>query len=144
MAIARTRPLILLGSGYTGEALLAAATGAGFTPIPTGRTPDGRTTADGTPWIRFNLEDEATWIDLPPVLHCAWLFPAVPLERVRKFAERFDLRSRRVVVVGTTSSYLPGKAGDDLDERRAAGLSENAEVGKVEWHGTGKRSAGSR
>ncbi len=130
MAIAQTRPLILLGSGYTGEALLAAGNGAGFTPMATSRTPDGRTTADGTPWIRFKLEDEATWIHLPPVHHYAWLFPAVPLEQVRRFAEQFDLRSRRVVVVGTTSSYLPEKAREDVHERRPGDIIENAAAEK--------------
>jgi len=129
MVIPQTRPLILLGSGYTGEALLTAAAAAGFTPVPTSRTPGGRTTADGTPWIRFDLRDESTWVNLPPALHCAWLFPAVPLEQVRKFAERFDFHSRRVAVVGTTSSYLPGKTGERGGERVPTGPGGNAKDG---------------
>ncbi len=142
MAITQTRPLLLLGSGYTGEALLAAAAAAGFTPIPTSRTPGGRTTADSTPWIRFDLRDESTWVNLPSALHCAWLFPAAPLEQVRKFAERFDLRSRRVAVVGTTSSYLPGQAGERGGERVAAGPSGNVADGTNEAMETGRGAQG--
>ena len=132
MVIPQTRPLILLGSGYTGEALLTAAAAAGFTPVPTSRTPGARTTADGTPWVRFDLRDESTWVNLPAVPRYAWLFPAAPLEQVRRFTERIDLRSRRVVVVGTTSSYLPGKTGERGGERAPTGPGGNATDGMNE------------
>lgn len=116
MSSAETHSLILLGSGYTGHALIAAAPGAGFRPIPTSRTPAGRTTADGTPWVQFDLDHEATWANVPRPMHWVWLFPALPLERVVRFATEFDLARRRLVVVGTTSSYLHEQDGVDVNE----------------------------
>ena len=119
-------PLVILGCGYAGEALAAAAPGAGFNPVPTSRRPghrghsaadSRRLTSEGTsPWVKFDLGDSRTWRNLPPSHHYAWLFPAAPLEPVARFAEQLDLKCRTVAVVGTTSSYLPSQDGALVDE----------------------------
>ena len=130
MTISHPLPLLILGAGYTGEALLAAAPRAGFTPLPASRTPAGKTTLDGRPWIQFDLNDETTWVHLTPAFHCVWLFPAVPLDRVTRFAERFDCRSKRVLVVGTTSSYLHEQEGADVNEDNALDMNADRVQGE--------------
>ncbi len=116
MATTTTRQLLLLGAGYTGAALITAAPRAGFAPLPTSRTPAGKPPLDGTQWIGFDLEGDATWTNLPTASHIVWLFPAVPPGQVSRFARHCDLQSRRLVVLGTTSSYLHEQDGAEVNE----------------------------
>jgi hypothetical protein len=67
--------------------------------------------------VRFALEDPSTWDGLPGAGACVWLFPAEPFPLVRDFARMILPRFSSLVVIGTTSSYLPEGTGSPVDER---------------------------
>lgn len=97
--------MLILGAGYVGRALCAAAPGAVATHRP------------GTPLgpgeVAFALDDEATWAGLPAArgADVVWTFPAAPPELVRRFHAAALAGARTLVVFGSTSAYAP--AGSD-------------------------------
>ena len=56
--------------------------------------------------IKFDLARPETWRLIPPATDLLWCFPAVPVELVERFAEMASLRTRRLVVLGSTSAYV--------------------------------------
>lgn len=56
--------------------------------------------------IRFDLARPETWRLIPPATDLLWCFPAVPIEFVQQFADTASLRTRRLVVLGSTSAYV--------------------------------------
>ena len=100
------RPLIILGSGYTGQWLCRLA-GRQSLPIhASSRRPDVRLTyVDPHARLRFDLAEPTTWSSLPPDADVIWTFPATPLEQVQAFARRYCSPSQRLVVLGSTSAY---------------------------------------
>ncbi len=62
--------------------------------------------------IRFDLAQPETWPAIPPSTDILWCFPAVPIEWVRQFADAASLRTRRLVVLGSTSAYDEGVPTD--------------------------------
>jgi nucleoside-diphosphate-sugar epimerase len=62
--------------------------------------------------IRFDLAQPETWQAIPPSTDILWCFPAVPIEWVRQFADTASLRTRRLVVLGSTSAYDDGTSTD--------------------------------
>ena len=98
--------LTILGSGYTAKFLLPLAEQHYAQVFATSRDPD-RHLADlrEKQRIWFDLAQPETWQLIPPATDLLWCFPAVPIELVRQFADAASLRTRRLVVLGSTSAY---------------------------------------
>jgi len=101
-----TSPLVVLGSGYTGRVLHRTGTSEGWTVHATSRNPLNNLV--GIPSgqrLRFDLEQPSTWLNIPVGADLIWCFPATPLEQVQAFARTLEPPPRRIVVLGSTSSY---------------------------------------
>jgi len=109
--------LLVLGAGYTGTACVDMARERGYVVTATWRTQDvARTGLPEEGRLRFSLGDRGTWDELP---ECPWgvlTFPVEPLPLVQEFAALLMKRVRRVVALGTTSSYLQSSQDQLLDE----------------------------
>ena len=100
------RSLIILGSGYTAKFLLPLAQHHYSQVFATSRDPDRHLThLNPDQRIRFDLAQPETWQTIPPTADIVWCFPAIPIELVRQFADAASLRTRRLVVLGSTSAY---------------------------------------
>lgn len=111
------RRVVVLGSGYTGEFLMDELRLRGFETAHSSRTPAlRRVPSSQPPLFRFDLEDRETWQAPPFSWGCVWLFPAVPSGTVAEFVPHVSHRFERVVVIGTTSSYLPVKGNEPVTE----------------------------
>jgi nucleoside-diphosphate-sugar epimerase len=55
--------------------------------------------------LQFDLEQPSTWVNVPVGADLIWCFPAAPLEQVQAFARTLDASPRRIVVLGSTSTY---------------------------------------
>ena len=99
--------LTILGSGYSSKFFLPLATQQYAQVFATSRDPD-RNLADlrAEQRIRFDLARPETWQLIPPATDLLWCFPAVPIEFVQQFADTASLRTRRLVVLGSTSAYV--------------------------------------
>jgi hypothetical protein len=100
------RPLIILGSGYTGRYLYRVA-GQQSLPIQaSSRRPDIHLTyVEPQARLRFDLADPASWSSLPPGADLIWTFPATPLAHVQAFGRHYCRPPQRLVVLGSTSAY---------------------------------------
>lgn len=99
--------LTILGSGYTAKFLLPLAQHRYVHVFATSRDPDrhlSHLSVDRR--IRFDLARPETWQAIPPSTDIAWCFPAEPIELVQQFAKAASLRTRRLVVLGSTSAYV--------------------------------------
>jgi hypothetical protein len=99
----QTNNVVILGAGYTGRSVQELLGTRGYSAIPTKRT-----TGDA---IVFDLQSPQTWENVPSAWGAIWTFPAEPPEAVRTFSGLLFGRVARVVVIGTTSSYLVGREG---------------------------------
>lgn len=105
--------LIILGSGYTAKFLVPLAEQRYTRVFATSRTPDhhlGHLRPEQR--IQFDLARSDTWSLLPVETDVLWCFPAIPLELVKQFAESASLHARRLVVLGSTSSYDDGNSAE--------------------------------
>lgn len=101
-----TSPLIVLGSGYTGRVLHRTGTSQGRTVYATSRNPlINLADIPSKQRLRFDLEQPSTWLNIPAGSDLIWCFPATPLEEVQAFARTLDAPARRIVVLGSTSTY---------------------------------------
>ena len=110
------RPIVILGTGYTGRWIQQVAREQSLPILASSRRPEQhlRDTAQ-TARIQFDLDQPSTWSALPPEADLIWTFPAVPLEQVQAFARYARSPSRRLVVLGSTSAYdRGGEAAADL------------------------------
>ena len=100
------RPLIVLGSGYTGLVLHRMGASQGRPVHATSRNPL-KNLADipSEQRLRFDLEQPSTWPNIPTSADLIWCFPATPLEQVQAFARTLDTPARRIVILGSTSAY---------------------------------------
>ena len=101
-----TRPLIVLGSGYTGLRLHRMGGSQGRTVRATSRNPLANLA--GIPSeqrLQFDLGQPSTWSNIPAGADLIWCFPATPLEQVQAFARTLAAPARRIVVLGSTSAY---------------------------------------
>lgn len=117
--------MLILGAGYVGRALKAAAPGAVATHRP------GHVLAPGE--LAFALEDEATWAALPA--HGAdvvWTFPAAPLPLVERFFERKLQEVRTLSVLGSTSAYVTAAPDELVTEESPLDLAQPRVAGE-EW-----------
>ncbi|MDC8450133.1 MAG: hypothetical protein LV473_17505 [Nitrospira sp.] len=98
--------LIILGSGYTAKFLLPLAQQHYPHVFATSRDPDRRLThLTLNQRIRFDLARPETWQAIPASADLLWCFPAVPIESIQGFADAASLRTRRLVILGSTSAY---------------------------------------
>lgn len=100
------RPLVILGSGYTGLWIRQLAQQQALPIYASSRRPDLHLTyVEPEARLRFDLTEPATWPALPPDVDLIWTFPATPLEQVQAFASQYCNPSQRLVVLGSTSAY---------------------------------------
>ena len=98
--------LTILGSGYTAKFLLPLARQHYPHVFATSRDPDRHLThLTRNQRIRFDLARPETWQAVPASADLLWCFPAVPIELVQRFADAASLRTRRLVILGSTSAY---------------------------------------
>jgi nucleoside-diphosphate-sugar epimerase len=62
--------------------------------------------------LRFDLVQSETWTTLPESTDILWCFPAAPLNLVQQFSEQLMTSPRRLVVLGSTSTYDTGNSRD--------------------------------
>ena len=100
------RPLIILGSGYTGRYLYRLAREQSVPIQASSRQPDIHLTyVEPQARLRFDLADPTTWSSLLPDADLIWAFPATPLAQVQAFASYYCSPPQRLVVLGSTSTY---------------------------------------
>jgi hypothetical protein len=101
--------LTILGAGYTAKFLLPLAQHCYSHVFATNRDPDRHLTQVSLDRrIRFDLTRPETWQAIPASSDILWCFPAVPIELVQQFADSASLRTRRLVILGSTSAYEVG------------------------------------
>lgn len=105
-----TSPVLLLGKGYTGSFLLQQLHSLHRPAVVATRHPNT------TDELFFELSDQSTWDALPLCPAVVWLFPPTPLEHVRALAGKLFEKTRTLVVIGTTSSFLPQVSDAVVDE----------------------------
>lgn len=88
-----SKKIVLLGCGFTGKYLIDRFSGEPVEILCTNRNKPGS--------IRFDLNDESTWKNIPDNAEIIWLFPAESIEKVKEFSKNRTIR----IVLGTTSSY---------------------------------------
>ena len=105
--------LVILGAGYTARFVLPQAERRYAHLFLSSREPD-RHLSHVPPLqrIRFDLEQPHTWKNIPSDADLLWCFPAAPLHRVRQLADTHNLRSHRLVVLGSTSAYKEAHSYD--------------------------------
>ena len=104
--ISRSRPLVILGAGYTGRFLYPLAIAQGWDTRATSRTPSIHLPHIPSPHrIEFDLLRPATWSNVPEGAHLLWCFPALPQEAASQFVEQRRPNSGRLIVLGSTSAY---------------------------------------
>jgi hypothetical protein len=100
------KSLTILGSGYTAKFLLPLAQRHYPHVFATSRDPDRHLShLKLDQRIRFDLAQPEIWQAIPPSTDIIWCFPAIPIEVVRQFADAASLRTRRLVLLGSTSAY---------------------------------------
>jgi hypothetical protein len=116
----------VLGSGYTGRVLHRTGTLQGRAVYATSRNPL-KNLADipSEQHLSFDLEQPSTWLNIPAGADLIWCFPATPLEEVEAFARTLDAPSRRMVVLGSTSTY---ETPDHSDEYPPPWIDESAPI----------------
>lgn len=101
-----SRPVILLGYGFAGEAILPVLTAAGLKVSVTSRKPE-KLSLHNTPVFAFDFHNPETWENLPAGSDLIWTFPADRPTHLIQFLDwchSQDLTCR--VVLGTTSAFL--------------------------------------
>jgi len=98
--------ILILGAGYTGRHFYATAKGQGQQVLASSRDPTKHLAyASRTDRIEFDLTRQATWKNIPSAADIVWCFPATPFAQVQAFARTLDAPPRRIVVLGSTSTY---------------------------------------
>jgi nucleoside-diphosphate-sugar epimerase len=109
--------VLILGAGYTGQALIPLLEQSGYHPVATRRGSGSlRSRDEGTQTLRFDLSREESWDGIPECWGCAWLFPADPPDAADTFGGLLLSRTDRLVVIGTTSSYHQTREDELLTE----------------------------
>lgn len=98
--------VLVLGKGYVGSAFCE-------------RFPDTvgtrrKVTRKETP--SFDLENSATWKNLPKSDTVVWTFPATPLNKVQEFYESKLSDCQNLIVLGSTSRYVVKRQKQRIDE----------------------------
>ena len=101
-----SQTLVILGAGYTARFVVPLAELRYTHVLGTSRDPDRQ--LSHLPLhqrLQFGLEHSATLKNIPLVADLLWCFPATPLPLLQQLAHAHDLRSHRLVVLGSTSAY---------------------------------------
>lgn len=99
---------LILGYGYTASFLSPLLDDEGCEVLRTSRkNPDS---------ILFNLEDSTSWQNIPQVSATYWMFPAAPLELVKKFYQQNKNKLGQIVVIGSTSGFQSIQDGEEIRE----------------------------
>ncbi|HJU05688.1 MAG TPA: hypothetical protein VJ692_11110 [Nitrospiraceae bacterium] len=102
----QSRHIVVLGAGYTGRYIYAQAEQSRQVVFATSRSPEWHlATLPASHRLEFDLERHETWQNIPPDVRCIWCFPAAPEEKVSAFAQEVLTKTRRLVVLGSTSAY---------------------------------------
>jgi len=111
-------PLIILGAGYTGLRVYQQAMKTGWHVLATSRSPHIH--LRNIPLehrLRFDLTQTETWTHIPDPAHLIWCFPAMQLDLVQDFFSARSRHSSRLLVMGSTSAYIPD--GQPITEETA-------------------------
>ena len=101
-------PLVILGAGYTGLRIYQQALEAGWRLSVTSRQPHIHLSQIPTEHhLRFDLTQAETWSNIPSPAHLIWCFPATPFDLVKKFLSTRAQSTSRLLVLGSTSAYIP-------------------------------------
>ncbi len=105
-------PLLILGAGQVGEALLRLR-------------PDARGTSRRARenLIRFDLADEKSWAALPQADAVIWTFPPTPEAAALDLGRRILTSGSRLIVLASTSCHV-APAGGRLNEDSPLDLSQ--------------------
>ena len=110
-------PLVILGAGYTGRFIYHAARRRRRPVFATSRDPEAHLTfARPDHRICFDLQQRATWSQIPDRSDIVWCFPALPQDAAGIFAQHAIDRNSRLILLGSTSAYRAGRPGL-IDER---------------------------
>ncbi len=107
---------LILGHGFTADYLksLIKEKEPGCEVYSTSRCDPSR--------LKFDLSDSATWHNLPKAKITYWTFPPEPFFLVQEFYEKMHQQLGRLVVVGSTSSFLTNRPDETVDERSPLNL----------------------
>ena len=104
----RSRPLVILGAGYTGRFLFPLAMAQGWDTFATSRNPGMNLLhIPHDRQLAFDLVRPDTWESLPTNAHIIWCFPALPQEAASAFVQRHATDGGRLIILGSTSAYRP-------------------------------------
>jgi nucleoside-diphosphate-sugar epimerase len=95
----------ILGAGYTGTRLIARLARRGDSIAASRRAPVPESAGLPATFFPFELSDPSSWTALPASECTVCLFPVDVLAMLPAFASMLAEKSRRTVVLGTTSSY---------------------------------------
>ncbi len=113
----RVKKVVLLGgNGYTGRVLHSLLLAQGHSVVSTGRSLEGAPPDRESSSIWFDLSNPSSWENIPASDWLAWLFPAEPDKAVDQIVPTVFAGNRRVVVVGTTSSFVNTGMHEELTE----------------------------
>lgn len=131
--MAEKRKVVLLGgSGYTGRVLAHVFSVLDHDVVSTSRSPARNFASIGPAvQVKFDLGEKTTWHNVPPAWSLVWLFPADPVDAVREFADRRLNNFERIVVIGTTSSYLQKEEGEIVTEQSPLDISKPRVAGEM-------------
>lgn len=108
-----SKSLVILGAGYTARVVRTLAGKRYAHVFVTSRDPDGHLKeVPPDQRIRFDLNQQDTWKNIPADCDLLWCFPAEPLDLVQAFADTINGASRRLIVLGSTSAYLPHRSNE--------------------------------
>lgn len=89
------------------------------------------TSRKGPPFLPFDLMDESTWDSLPEKVDLTfWTFPALPLEKVKRFYELNCNRLGQLIVIGSTSAFVTSQPDQRVDESTPLDLSQERVQGE--------------
>ena len=99
---------MILGTGYTGLRIYQQATERGWHVLATSRRPHiNLGTIPSEHRLRFDLTQTETWKTIPDPADLIWCFPATPLDLVKKFLSARTRSTGRLLLMGSTSAYIP-------------------------------------
>ena len=99
---------MILGAGYTGHRVYQQAIERGWHVLATSRRPRiNLGTIPSTHRLRFDLTQAETWPHIPDPAHLICCFPATPLDLVKKFLSSRTWKTGRLLLLGSTSAYIP-------------------------------------
>ncbi|GJL54459.1 MAG: NAD(P)-dependent oxidoreductase [Nitrospirales bacterium] len=106
----QSRPLVILGAGYTGTFLYPLAKTHGWRTYATSRNPITHLPlVPENDRIIFDLTAPKTWGNIPKNAHVIWCFPALPQDAAVNFIEQHFEDRGRLIMLGSTSAYGSGQ-----------------------------------